>query len=356
MAAANRSTLKTVATALALDAIGKSGLSSLLAPLTRGIGVILTLHRVRPWIENGFAPNRILEITPSFLDEALVCLKNLGYELVTLTEAVARLRTGRGRTPFATLTFDDGYRDTLEHALPVLERHGAPMTLFVTPGFADRSARLWWVELEEAIGRLSRIVVEEKDCHFAAYSRNDAEKQETFEDLYWRLRKGPWQRLLNAIGALTAEAGLDSAHIANSLCLDWDSLGELSRHPLVTIGAHTMTHPMLAKCDERRAREEMSASREAIRRRLGVTPAHFAYPVGDSGSAGMREFTLAAELGFTSAVTTRPGVLFTAHAAHLLALPRISLNGLFQDVRRFETLMSGVPTLIKNKGRRCDAA
>jgi len=356
MAAANRLTLKTVATALALDAIGKSGLGSLLAPLTRGIGVILTLHRVRPWIENGFAPNRILEITPSFLDEALVCLKDLGYELVTLTEAVARLRTGRGRTPFAALTFDDGYRDTLEHALPVLERHGAPMTLFVTPGFADRSARLWWVELEEAIGRLSRIVVEEKDLHFAAYSRSDAEKQETFEDLYWRLRKGPWQRLLNAIGALTVEAGLDSADIADSLCLDWDGLGELSRHPLVSIGAHTMTHPTLSKCDERRAREEMSASREAIRRRLGVRPAHFAYPVGDSGSAGMREFALAAELGFTSAVTTRPGVLFAAHAAHLLALPRISLNGLFQDVRRFETLMSGVPTLIKNKGRRCDAA
>jgi peptidoglycan/xylan/chitin deacetylase (PgdA/CDA1 family) len=356
MAAAHRLTLKTVASGLVLDTIGKTGLGSLLAPLTRGIGVILMLHSVRPWIENGFAPNRILEITPSFLDEALVCLKNLGYELVTLTEAVARLRTGRGRMPFAALTFDDGYRDTLDHALPVLERHGAPMTLFVTPGFADRSARLWWVELEEAIRRLTRIVVEEGDFHFAAYSRGDAEKQETFQDLYWRLRRGPLKRLYDAIAGLAAEAKLNSADIAESLCLDWNGLAELSRHPLVTIGAHTMTHPMLAKCDERWARVEMSASREAIRRRLGITPAHFAYPVGDSGSAGTREFALAAELGFTSAVTTRPGVLFAAHAAHLLALPRISLNGLFQDVRRFETLMSGVPTLIKNKGRRCDAA
>ena len=54
--------------------------------------------------------------------------------------------------------------------------------------------------------------------------------------------------------------------------------------------------------------------------------------------------------------TTRPGVLFGAHARHLWALPRISVNGLFQDAKRFETLLSGVPTLLYNKGRRCDAA
>src|SRR6516225_1639384 len=105
--------------AAALDAIGKTGLGSLLAPLTRGSGVILTLHRVRSSPRQGFAPNRILEITPEFLDAAILSLKSLGYELVTLTEAVMRLRTGRGRLPFAALTFDDGYRDNLAEALPV---------------------------------------------------------------------------------------------------------------------------------------------------------------------------------------------------------------------------------------------
>src|SRR5438105_3319511 len=70
--------------AAALDAIGKTGLDNLLAPLTRGVGVILTLHRVHSAPQRGFAPNRILEITPDFLDAALVSLKSLGYELVTL--------------------------------------------------------------------------------------------------------------------------------------------------------------------------------------------------------------------------------------------------------------------------------
>ena len=99
--------------AAALDAIGKTGLDCLLAPLTRGVGVILTLHRVSPADRRGFAPNRILEITPEFLDGAILSLKSLGYELITLAEAVARLRSGKGRMPFAALTFDDGYRDNL---------------------------------------------------------------------------------------------------------------------------------------------------------------------------------------------------------------------------------------------------
>jgi len=342
--------------AAALDAIGKTGLDSLLAPLTRGVGVVLTLHQVRPWSARGFAPNRILEITPEFLDVALISLKSLGYELVTLTEAVARLRTGRGRCPFATLTFDDGYRDNLECALPVLERHGVPMTLFVTPGFAERSARLWWIELEEALRRLDRVSIEHADFRFAAMARNDAEKAAVFDDLYWRLREGSEQQLLDVVAALSAEARIDTQGLVGRLCLDWDGIAQMSRHPLVSIGAHTLTHPILAKWDVARVREEMMGSRDAIRRRLGVTPAHFSYPVGDRHSAGAREFEIAAELGFASAVTTRPGVLFPAHARHLNALPRLSVNGLFQDAKRFETLLSGVPTLLWNRGRRCDAA
>jgi peptidoglycan/xylan/chitin deacetylase (PgdA/CDA1 family) len=66
---------------------------------------------------------------------------------------------------------------------------------------------------------------------------------------------------------------------------------------------------------------------ESHRDRVGARHAHLSYPYGDAGSAGPREFAIAAELGFKTAVTTRPGVLFRSHAGHLTALPRISLNG-----------------------------
>ena len=77
---------------------------------------------------------------------------------------------------------------------------------------------------------------------------------------------------------------------------------------------------------------------------LGKKPVDFAYPVGDKTSAGPREFNLASQLGFKTAVTTRPGVLFKAHRDHLMALPRISVNGDFAQHRYVKVLMSGAAT------------
>ena len=95
---------------------------------------------------------------------------------------------------------------------------------------------------------------------------------------------------------------------------------------------------------------------ERIEASLALRPEHLSYPVGDATSAGPREFRIAAELGFKTAVTTRPGVLFPEHGAHLTALPRISLNGEFQQSRYLRVLLSGAATAMWNGFRRVDAA
>ncbi|MEA2861489.1 MAG: hypothetical protein QOC72_3528, partial [Methylobacteriaceae bacterium] len=137
-------------------AFGATGIHRLAAPLTRGLGAILMFHHVRPWVERDFAPNRLLEITPQFLDAALTRVTARGFDLVSLDAALERIKAP-GERPFVVLSFDDGYHDNVAHALPILEKHAAPFTMFVTSGFADRTARLWWVELEEAIRRLDRV-------------------------------------------------------------------------------------------------------------------------------------------------------------------------------------------------------
>ncbi len=73
-------------------------------------------------------------------------------------------------------------------------------------------------------------------------------------------------------------------------------------------------------------------------------------------AAGPREFALARELGFKTAVTTRPGVLFPEHRERLMALPRISLNGEFQRLRYLKVLTSGAATALWNRFQRVDAA
>jgi peptidoglycan/xylan/chitin deacetylase (PgdA/CDA1 family) len=100
----------------------------------------------------------------------------------------------------------------------------------------------------------------------------------------------------------------------------------------------------------------MQMSAAVIEAALGKRPQHFSYPVGDPTSAGPREFAIARELAFKTAVTTRPGVLFPEHADHLTALPRLSLNGEFQRFRYVQVLTSGAASALWNRFRRVDAA
>lgn len=328
-----------------------TGLHRIAGGLTRGTGAILMFHRVRPWPGSDFAPNRLLEITPDFLDAVLTRLAGLGFSILSLDAALQAMAEGAER-PFAVLTFDDGYKDTRDVALPILERHHAPFTMFVTTGFAERSAPLWWVELEEAIGRLPRMSVEIGGETLALPAATTTEKYAAFASLYGRLIGGPEDVLRETIGRLAAAAEIDSAALVEHLCLDWTGIEAMARHPLCTIGVHTLTHPRLAKRSDAFMRHELAESRRLIEARIGRPAAHLAYPIGNRAVAGEREYKAAADLGFASAVTTLPGMIFPQHAAHRTALPRVSINGNWQSPDFVEILLSGLPFALWNKGRR----
>jgi len=334
-----------------------SGVHRLAEPYTRGAGAILMFHRVHHRLEQSFEPNHGLEISIDFLDALLKHVRRRGFRIISMDDAVAELGQGDAeRAPFVALTFDDGYRDLLEHALPVLERHRAPFTAYVTSGFADGSARMWWVELEESIRRLDRVDVIAGGRRFNARCGSAVGKSQVFWDLYWHLRDGSEEELLRAALTLCAQARVEPRQLTTSLCLDWQALESLARHELASIGAHSVTHARLARLDAGAAMREMVESRAAIRRRLDVEARHFCYPVGDPGSAGKREFDLARELGFASAVTTRRGMIFAEHAHHLHALPRLSVNGRHQSLEEFDILLSGAPFALMNRGRKVLAA
>jgi peptidoglycan/xylan/chitin deacetylase (PgdA/CDA1 family) len=346
---------KLIATGFRL--IHASRLDRLMAPLTQGLGAILMFHHVRPWRARAFAPNRLLEIRPEFFEAVIVTLRRRQFDIVSLDEALARLaEPRRGARPFAVLTFDDGYRDNREHALPILERHEAPFTLYVATGFAERRARLWWLELERALERADTIDIEIEGERINLPARTAVEKAAGFAALYQRLRRGREETLLATIGELAARHAVDGRALVEEECMSFDEIAAMAAGPLCTIGAHTLTHPMLAKHDAAFVREELGRSRDEIAARLGRPVSHVAYPVGDPTSAGPREFAIAREVGFASGVTTRPGMIFAEHGAHRTALPRLSINGLWQDVGYVEQLLSGVPFALWNGGRRLNVA
>ena len=341
----------------ALETLYFTGAHRLLQPLIGGVGAILTLHHVRPPRADAFQPNRLLEVSPRFLDDVLASLRRANVDIITLDAMHRRLAECDFRRRFVCLTFDDGYRDNLHHALPILRKHGAPFTLYLPTSFPDRAGELWWLTLEAVIARQNRIALT-MDGEDRRYECGSTEaKYELYEHIYWWLRSLESEDdLRRAVRELASRYGVDDTAFCKDLCMTWSEIGEVADDPLATIGAHTVNHVMLRKASDDAVRNEMRQSAAVIEAALGERPEHFSYPVGDRTSAGPREFAIAAELGFKTAVTTRPGVLFPEHAAHFTALPRISLNGEYQRSRYAKVLMSGAATALWNRFRRVDAA
>jgi peptidoglycan/xylan/chitin deacetylase (PgdA/CDA1 family) len=340
-----------------LETLYFSGAHLVMRPFVGGVGAILTLHHVRPPRPDRFQPNRLLEVTPDFLEGVLRYLRRKRLTPVSLDEMHRRLLEADFRSRFVCITIDDGYRDTLQWAYPILKRYEAPFTVYLPTSFPDRLGELWWLALEAVVARNDRIclLVDGREQSFECVTL--ADKVHAYDQLYsWVRSLATEGALRNVVRDLSARYHVDIAAFCDELCMNWQELTELAADPLVTIGAHTVNHVMLAKVPERSARTEMEMSRAVIEASLGTRPAHLSYPVGDKTSAGPREFRIAAELGFKTAVTTRPGVLFPSHREHLTALPRISLNGEHQQLRYVRVLLSGAATAVWNGFQRVDAA
>ncbi len=335
-----------------LNALYFSGTHRLLAPFTQGVGLIFMLHRVCPGHQPPFAPNGILTVTPEFLDSVIGQVRAAGLDIVTLDEARKRIVQGNASRRFVCFTLDDGYRDNLEYAWPVFKRHAAPFTVYVPSDFADGTGRLWWVALERIIAGNDTVEAEFDDGSQVLASDTRGRKQESFQRIYSWLRIVDEDRQRAFIDELCGRHGLDQDALCRELIMSWDEVRELDSDPLATIGAHTAGHFGVAKLSAERALREMKCGADRIEAETGRRPRHLSYPYGDAASAGPRDFELAAGLGFQTAVTTRKGVLFPEHGDHLMALPRVSLNGAYQSLIYTRLYMTGAPFALWNGFRK----
>jgi len=329
----------------------------LLQPIFAGVGAIFMLHHVRPARDAEFQPNRHLEVAPEFLRAMLSHLKSRDIDIISMDEVHQRLAERNFSRRFACFTLDDGYRDNRDFALPVMREFDAPLTVYVASDFAEGSGRLWWIALEMVIAKASRIEVEIGGTAVRLDTTTAAAKQAAFDRLHVWLRGLPGEfDVQREMTALCKRHGIDEAAICPSLCMSWDELKVFADDPLISIGAHTITHCNLARQTAEIASHEMATSRMRIEDALQRPVVHLAYPYGDKVAAGAREFAMAHTAGFKTGVTTRPGMVFPENAGHLTALPRVSLNGNYQDERILPVLTSGAATAMWNGFRRIDAA
>ncbi|MGF6172511.1 polysaccharide deacetylase family protein [Ensifer sp. 4252] len=306
----------------------------------RGRGAIFTLHHVRPRVARAFDPNAHLEITPAFLDTAITRLKRDGYRFIALDDLPTVLADTDG-APFACFTLDDGYRNNLDHALPVFTRHGVPFTVFVTGGFVDRTHTLWWETLADLLSATGRFRFDFGNGMEVLDAEGPADKQAIFGRMAAYIHSRGEGVAVAALDATALEHGIDAFAITKTLTLDEAGLRLLAESPLASLGAHTISHRALARLSDEQAAQEIEASAARVEAIVGQRPRSFAYPYGDRPAVSPRDHRLVADLGFTVAVTTMPGTIAAATPLH--ALPRISLNGHFQRARYVSALASGIP-------------
>jgi peptidoglycan/xylan/chitin deacetylase (PgdA/CDA1 family) len=340
-----------------LESLYFSGAHVALRPFVGGVGAILALRHVRPPRSDRFQPNSSLEVTPQFFARMVRRLRRSRLDLISLDEMHRRIVEGDFKRRFVCLTFDDGYRDLREWAYPILKEEGAPFAVYVPTSFPDRLGELWWLVLEAVIARNNRVglIIGGRDRTFDCGTVE--EKQTLYDELYWWLRgRATENEMRGIVRNLAAYYHVDIPALCAELCMSWPELAELAADPLVTIGAHTVSHPSLSRLSQDAAQSEMQLSRSVIEAALAVRPAHFSYPYGDRSAAGNREFAIAAEIGFKTAVTARPGVLFARYKRCMTALPRISLHGDYQQMRYVGLLLSGAATPMWRGFRQANAA
>ncbi|WP_036291078.1 polysaccharide deacetylase family protein [Methylosinus sp. PW1] len=300
-------------------------------------GCLLTFHRAAPSALWQRLPNRNFYLDLAYLDRLLVYLKAQRWSIVTMEEAIERAAANRPGDRFVNFSVDDCYRDAFEEIVPLFRAHEAPVTLFVTTGIPDGTMSMWHAGLEDIIlskdyvihdGRTVKVeTAQDKRAVYAAMERA------------W---EGP--RAGARYSAFCAENGFEEAQLREKHAISWDMLESLARDPLVEIGAHTVDHPRVSALAEAEALAELEACSQRLRERLGRDVRHFAFPFGRAADAGERDFELARRAGFSSAATTRKGVM--GRRSNVFSLPRNTLNGGARSLAMAEMHLTGASGVV----------
>ena len=260
--------------------------------------IILMYHKV-----NSIRDPLGLSVSPEFFEKQLIYIKKR-YKIITLAEAVSRLESRGVSENFAVLTFDDGFRDNLSEALPILKKYNAPATVFVACDAVDKGFTDWDI-MDQAIFSGSDGMLDLSKFGLDVISiETESQKQNAIIDLRRQLKREKHILRKEVIKFLSKTCKVPCKRIM----LTWDEVNELKASGLVSIGAHTVTHPILSNISDEDARYEISECKNIIQKQTGLIIDHFAYPNGREVDFNEQTVALLKSAGFKSACTTVSGV------------------------------------------------
>jgi peptidoglycan/xylan/chitin deacetylase (PgdA/CDA1 family) len=214
------------------------------------------------------------------------------------------------RRPRVVVTFDDGYRDNLNVALPIAEEKGIPITVFVTSGMLGDTNGFWWDRLGALLrarpNRPSEFTLA-VDGRTRAIPVGTGDLQSDFRAVRSHLLPLGVDEIGCALDAVSEQWSVASTAPPDARPLTHDELCRLAAADLVTIGAHTVDHVRLRDRSEGEQLQTITASKQELERLLGRKVGHFAYPFGRRDDFDDRTVDAVRLAGFESACTTLPG-------------------------------------------------
>jgi len=261
---------------------------------------VLTFHRV------GDAGDPFLPAMPTRVFEAQMTHIARHYRVFTVEDLVERMRSGRVPRNALAITFDDGYRDNLTEAAPILARHGLPATVFLTTGCIGTGQIPWFDQLAIALKTTPREALRLSADRILPLGTED-ERLRALDASLGHLKRVTDEERRDGLDRILDQLGGSAPGETKSLMLTWDEVQAL-RVQGFAVGAHTVSHPILSRTSADRAWEEIYGCKRDIERHLGGPVRGFAYPNG-----GARDYTetvkhLVREAGFAWAVTTQHGL------------------------------------------------
>jgi peptidoglycan/xylan/chitin deacetylase (PgdA/CDA1 family) len=313
-------------------------LNNIISRPLNGKGAILCFHRVLPDDEIAMqkGPNEIGLIYSVSNFESLLKWLTKRYKIFSLDDLISHINSDSQDFAIA-LTFDDGYKDNLVYAFPILEKYSAPATIYVTINFLEKDTLIWWFELWDIICSNNKLDFIFNETNYKFNLDCFEKKLVAFDSLKKLFLSLTTNQHFDLFNRMTNTFNFKS--YKNSF-LNYSELIFLDKHPLITIGAHTTNHENLKNLSSLDLYNEYLSCKSQLESIVKHPINHFAYPYGNSTEANIREYKILEKAGYKSGVTLRSFFLSGVDLMSLVRIPITNdlnidyLNFLFNIIRK----------------------
>ena len=289
------------------------GLMQLLAWAARRPGLLaLAYHRIGPCSSQPFDDGVFSATAESFRDQIRYLRDH--FEILPIDELLDSMHRGLDlKKPTALITFDDGYRDNFETALPILREFEVPAVFFIAPGYIDRPRLTWWDRIAYVVKNTKRDVLEIEYPTSAKFDLRENGRSRVAVQILSAYTQTPEidQQCFFDLLEDAADVSVDSRELGDGLFMSWDQVRKLNAEGM-EIGGHTYDHPVLSRVSEDDQLRELTLSKDRLESEVRANIRVMAYPVGGLDCFDDATKRLVSDTGYEAAFSfyggfNRPG-------------------------------------------------